>query len=138
MFSQITLVATAPLTNLALAVKLDPSFPSKLKGVFIMGGNTECEFFLSYTHLNLTLAGDLMVCPILCAFSSRKHHRVCRVQLRSRSRSCVHCAERVPLSHDHRLLGVHLPQQTELGNASLPRRIHAHTHTPRGCTTKLD
>ncbi|CAL8322674.1 unnamed protein product [Merluccius merluccius] len=38
---QITLVATAPLTNLALAVKLDPSFPSKLKGVFIMGGNTE-------------------------------------------------------------------------------------------------
>ncbi|CAL8266551.1 unnamed protein product [Lota lota] len=38
---QISLVATAPLTNLALAVRLDPSFPSKLKGLFIMGGNTE-------------------------------------------------------------------------------------------------
>lgn len=38
---QISLVAIAPLTNLALAVRLDPSFPSKLKGVFIMGGNTD-------------------------------------------------------------------------------------------------
>ncbi|XP_056435734.1 inosine-uridine preferring nucleoside hydrolase isoform X1 [Gadus chalcogrammus] len=38
---KISLVATAPLTNLALAVRLDPSFPSKLKGLFIMGGNTE-------------------------------------------------------------------------------------------------
>ncbi|XP_071395333.1 inosine-uridine preferring nucleoside hydrolase isoform X2 [Centroberyx affinis] len=38
---EISLVATAPLTNLALAVRLDPSLPSKLKGLYIMGGNTE-------------------------------------------------------------------------------------------------
>lgn len=38
---QTSLVATAPLTNLALAVKMDPSIPSKLHGLYIMGGNTE-------------------------------------------------------------------------------------------------
>ncbi|KAM9766482.1 inosine-uridine preferring nucleoside hydrolase-like [Menidia menidia] len=38
---EVTLVATAPLTNLAVAVQLDPSFPKKLKGLYIMGGNTE-------------------------------------------------------------------------------------------------
>ncbi|KAM8857038.1 inosine-uridine preferring nucleoside hydrolase isoform 1-T1 [Synchiropus picturatus] len=40
---EVSLVATAPLTNLALAVRLDPSLPSKLRGLYIMGGNTECE-----------------------------------------------------------------------------------------------
>ncbi|KAJ8013286.1 hypothetical protein DPEC_G00051680 [Dallia pectoralis] len=39
--NEVSLVATAPLTNLALAVRMDPSFPSKLKGLYIMGGNTE-------------------------------------------------------------------------------------------------
>ncbi|KAM9820265.1 inosine-uridine preferring nucleoside hydrolase-like [Neosynchiropus ocellatus] len=38
---EVTLVATAPLTNLALAVQLDPSLPSKLKALYIMGGNIE-------------------------------------------------------------------------------------------------
>ncbi|KAM8872135.1 inosine-uridine preferring nucleoside hydrolase-like [Synchiropus picturatus] len=38
---EVTLVATAPLTNLALAVKMDPSLPSKLKSLYIMGGNIE-------------------------------------------------------------------------------------------------
>lgn len=38
---EVYLVATAPLTNLALAVRMDPTLPSKLKGVYIMGGNTE-------------------------------------------------------------------------------------------------
>ncbi|XP_023667126.1 inosine-uridine preferring nucleoside hydrolase-like isoform X1 [Paramormyrops kingsleyae] len=38
---EVTLVATGPLTNLALAVRLDPTFPQKLKGLYIMGGNTE-------------------------------------------------------------------------------------------------
>ena len=38
---QITLVALAPLTNVALAVNLDPEFPKKLKEIIIMGGNTE-------------------------------------------------------------------------------------------------
>uniref|UniRef100_A0A8C7Y456 Inosine/uridine-preferring nucleoside hydrolase domain-containing protein n=1 Tax=Oryzias sinensis TaxID=183150 RepID=A0A8C7Y456_9TELE len=38
---EVTLVATAPLTNLAVAVELDPSFPKHLKALYIMGGNTE-------------------------------------------------------------------------------------------------
>ncbi|XP_058471183.1 inosine-uridine preferring nucleoside hydrolase isoform X1 [Solea solea] len=38
---EVCLVAMAPLTNLALAVRMDPSLPSKLRGLFIMGGNTE-------------------------------------------------------------------------------------------------
>ncbi|XP_060732207.1 inosine-uridine preferring nucleoside hydrolase [Tachysurus vachellii] len=38
---EVSLVATAPLTNLALAVKLDPMLPEKLKGLYIMGGNTD-------------------------------------------------------------------------------------------------
>ncbi|XP_066521204.1 uncharacterized protein si:ch211-201h21.5 [Hoplias malabaricus] len=38
---QVSLVALGPLTNLALAVKLDPSIPQKLKDLHIMGGNME-------------------------------------------------------------------------------------------------
>uniref|UniRef100_A0ABM5FYT8 Inosine-uridine preferring nucleoside hydrolase-like n=1 Tax=Pogona vitticeps TaxID=103695 RepID=A0ABM5FYT8_9SAUR len=38
---QVSLIATGPLTNLALAVKMDPTFPEKLKNVIIMGGNME-------------------------------------------------------------------------------------------------
>ncbi|CAH1250664.1 Hypp8892 [Branchiostoma lanceolatum] len=36
---EISLVAVAPLTNLALAVRLDPEFPARLKDLVIMGGN---------------------------------------------------------------------------------------------------
>ncbi|OCT76354.1 hypothetical protein XELAEV_18031554mg [Xenopus laevis] len=38
---QISLVATGPLTNLALAVRMDSTFPKKLKTLYIMGGNME-------------------------------------------------------------------------------------------------
>ncbi|XP_028300229.1 probable uridine nucleosidase 2 [Gouania willdenowi] len=38
---QVSLVALGPLTNLALAVRLDPLYPQKLKDLYIMGGNTE-------------------------------------------------------------------------------------------------
>ncbi|XP_030265365.1 inosine-uridine preferring nucleoside hydrolase-like isoform X2 [Sparus aurata] len=38
---EVTLVTTAPLTNLAVAVLLAPNFPKKLKALYIMGGNTE-------------------------------------------------------------------------------------------------
>ncbi|XP_061682157.1 inosine-uridine preferring nucleoside hydrolase [Syngnathoides biaculeatus] len=38
---QVTLVALGPLTNLAVAVKMDPTFPGKLKELYIMGGNME-------------------------------------------------------------------------------------------------
>ncbi|MGH0161166.1 UNVERIFIED_CONTAM: hypothetical protein FKN15_040653 [Acipenser sinensis] len=48
---QVCLVATAPLTNLALAVKIDPSFPEKLKSLFIMGGNME-------SRGNTTICGE--------------------------------------------------------------------------------
>lgn len=52
-------MATGPVTNLALAVRLDPTFPQKLKGLYIMGGNTECKNFISYQHLTAgTLTSD--------------------------------------------------------------------------------
>ncbi|KAM6921810.1 inosine-uridine preferring nucleoside hydrolase [Xenentodon cancila] len=38
---QVSLVALGPLTNLALAVRLDPCFPQKLRDLYIMGGNME-------------------------------------------------------------------------------------------------
>ncbi|XP_076004718.1 nucleoside hydrolase [Genypterus blacodes] len=38
---QVSLVALGPLTNLALAIRLDPDFPQKLKDLYIMGGNME-------------------------------------------------------------------------------------------------
>ncbi|XP_041822278.1 inosine-uridine preferring nucleoside hydrolase-like [Chelmon rostratus] len=38
---EVSLVATSALTNLAVAVQLDPSFPEKLKALYIMGGNIE-------------------------------------------------------------------------------------------------
>uniref|UniRef100_A0A8C6T892 Si:ch211-201h21.5 n=1 Tax=Neogobius melanostomus TaxID=47308 RepID=A0A8C6T892_9GOBI len=39
--SQVSLVALGPLTNLAMAIRLDPEFPKKLKDLYIMGGNME-------------------------------------------------------------------------------------------------
>ncbi|KAG7326414.1 hypothetical protein KOW79_009815 [Hemibagrus wyckioides] len=38
---QVSLVALGPLTNLALAVRMDPSISNKLEGLYIMGGNQE-------------------------------------------------------------------------------------------------
>lgn len=38
---EVSLIALGPLTNLALAVSLDPTFPQKLKDLYIMGGNME-------------------------------------------------------------------------------------------------
>lgn len=38
---QVSLVATGPLTNLAMAVRRDPEFPNKLQNLYIMGGNME-------------------------------------------------------------------------------------------------
>ncbi len=39
--SQVSLIALGPLTNLALAVRLDHTLPQKLKDLYIMGGNME-------------------------------------------------------------------------------------------------
>lgn len=44
---QVSLVALGPLSNLALAVRLDPCFPQKLKELFIMGGNMEGDVHTS-------------------------------------------------------------------------------------------
>ena len=41
---EITLVAIGPLTNLAIAAKMDPNFSKKLKKLVIMGGNIEGKF----------------------------------------------------------------------------------------------
>lgn len=50
---KITLVAIGPLTNVALAMRLDPMFTSKLKEMVIMGGNIKGKlatqsFFCKY------------------------------------------------------------------------------------------
>ncbi|KAF3691263.1 Inosine-uridine preferring nucleoside hydrolase [Channa argus] len=49
--NQVSLVALGPLTNLAMAVRLDPCFPQKLKDLYIMGGNMEGKG-------NFTLCGE--------------------------------------------------------------------------------
>jgi inosine-uridine nucleoside N-ribohydrolase len=41
---EVTLLCLGPLTNLALAIRLDPSFLSKLKQLVVMGGSVEGEF----------------------------------------------------------------------------------------------
>ena len=38
---EVTLVALAPLTNIAMAVRLEPDLGKTLKECFILGGNTE-------------------------------------------------------------------------------------------------
>uniref|UniRef100_A0A8C7QT44 Inosine/uridine-preferring nucleoside hydrolase domain-containing protein n=1 Tax=Oncorhynchus mykiss TaxID=8022 RepID=A0A8C7QT44_ONCMY len=48
-----------PLTNLALAVKIDPTLPQKLKGLFIMGGNTDCKGFVyNAIYIEFNFAAD--------------------------------------------------------------------------------
>ena len=37
-YDDLTVLATGPLTNLALAVKLDPGLPKRLKNLVVMGG----------------------------------------------------------------------------------------------------
>jgi inosine-uridine nucleoside N-ribohydrolase len=39
---EITLVALGPLTNVAIAMKIDPEFSSRLAGIVLMGGNAFC------------------------------------------------------------------------------------------------
>lgn len=65
-YLQVTLVATAPLTNLAVAVQLDPLLPKKLKGLYIMGGNIECRFLI-----------------LLCIFSHLQFHFFILIRMRT-------------------------------------------------------
>ncbi|KAM4796455.1 nucleoside hydrolase-like [Rhinophrynus dorsalis] len=59
---QVILVATGPLTNLALAVNMDPTFAQKIKSLFIMGGNME-------SRGNVTVCGEFnFACDTEAAF----------------------------------------------------------------------
>lgn len=49
--NKVVLTALGPVTNLALAIRLDPSFLSRLADIYIMGGNTTGEG-------NITVSGE--------------------------------------------------------------------------------
>lgn len=49
----VTLLCLGPLTNIALAIRMDPSFCGNIKEVFIMGGNTEGKSFSLYNEINM-------------------------------------------------------------------------------------
>ena len=53
---QITLVCIGPLTNIAVALRIDPSFGRKLRQCIIMGGNTTGNNIVFSVHAHLTLS----------------------------------------------------------------------------------
>lgn len=66
---EITLVCLGPLTNLALAIKLDPSIKNKLKQIVMMGGNIygrsvkPCYLFyalLTYFYVHTVATGNVL------------------------------------------------------------------------------
>lgn len=60
-FLQVSLVALGPLTNLAVAIRVDPCFSQKLKDLYIMGGNMEGSTMISlYTECSLLCTGQLV------------------------------------------------------------------------------
>ncbi|KAM4730591.1 pyrimidine-specific ribonucleoside hydrolase RihA-like [Anableps anableps] len=82
---EVSLVATAPLTNLALAVRLDPSLPSKLKRLYIMGGNTEsrgnttvcAEFnFAADPEAAYIVLNDYQCCTYLASWEFTCNHQL--------------------------------------------------------------
>ncbi|XP_078663523.1 uncharacterized protein LOC144906799 isoform X1 [Branchiostoma floridae x Branchiostoma belcheri] len=81
---EISLVAVAPLTNLALAVRMDPQFPARLKELVIMGGNINArgrvtptaEFNFAYDSTAAHMVLSSYTCPVsdlpyeICRFNS--------------------------------------------------------------------
>ena len=63
---EITLVAVGPLTNIAEAVALDPSLPSKVKGLIVMGGNIDEAGNVSPVA-EANFLGDPHAADIVCA-----------------------------------------------------------------------
>lgn len=115
----IILIALGPLTNVAMAMRLDDQFASNLKELYIMGGNVEG---IGLTCLNLTKMKGLQLFILLCR--NRKHYRVSRVQLPLRSGSGLYCFGKHQMSNLHRKLGTLLAQsQTRLGNSILSKRV---------------
>lgn len=47
---QITLLCLGPLTNVALAIRLDPLFVTNLKQVVVLGGSTEVKYLYIQFH----------------------------------------------------------------------------------------
>ena len=57
---EVTLLCIGPLTNVALAIRLDPNFLTKLKNLVVMGGSVEdnCsaqirKYLTSYKYLHV-------------------------------------------------------------------------------------
>jgi len=48
-------VAIGPLTNIALAMKFDPELSTRLKTLFIMGGNIGNHFYVRDKHTELDI-----------------------------------------------------------------------------------
>lgn len=71
---ELTLIATGPLTNLALAVKLDPEIPKRLKNLYIMGGTregtgnitpaAEYNFYVDPEAALVTIRAFATACPV--------------------------------------------------------------------------
>ncbi|KAM5181507.1 inosine-uridine preferring nucleoside hydrolase-like [Mantella aurantiaca] len=72
---QVSVVAVGPLTNLALAAKIDPTFSKKIKKLYIMGGNLEgrgnrtvCAEFNFYLDPEAAyIVTNEFTCPIFIA-----------------------------------------------------------------------
>lgn len=65
-------MALGPLTNLALAIRLDPTFPQKLKDLFIMGGNMEGEKGI-FLRTIMYRGGIQKLCSVVCYQSLSKY-----------------------------------------------------------------
>jgi len=49
---KLSLITLGPLTNVAMAIKLDANFAQCLKNFYFMGGNTESEWGLFWLSCN--------------------------------------------------------------------------------------
>ncbi|GAA6225139.1 inosine-uridine preferring nucleoside hydrolase-like [Lates japonicus] len=78
---EVTLVATAPLTNLATAFELDPSFPDKLKALYIMGGTSEARG-------NVTVCGEFNFVADAEAACTVLEHYTCPTYIASWEFTC--------------------------------------------------
>ncbi|XP_067841902.1 uncharacterized protein [Heptranchias perlo] len=101
---QISLVAIGPLTNLALTIKMDPTFSTKLKHLYIM----EEIWKLFWTGILRPSASRNVTGGEKAQINSqREHNGLWGVQLCNRPRSSFHCPESVRLSNVYSHVGVH-------------------------------
>ncbi len=98
--SQVSLIALGPLTNLALAVRLDHTLPQKLKDLYIMGGNMEGKEMSCSTK-----TGHLKWMAANCTFHISDYIRTAQVRTRTPIRT---------LSTELHLTTVHFPGKGNL------------------------